>query len=345
MKRILLVTSLLAFAACSSPSSGGTGALTDAAGTKDASESVDVAGADAKADTAKTPDGADKDSALDDSAVEDTAATTDAAQLADATPDPDAAWDPDFSWDDPDAPATDVDLNKPVGQLYAQTSNTLYRLDAALNAFTLVGKFTFDKNSGSITDIALDQYGKLFAITNHDVFICAAGTAACKWLAALPGTGTFNGMTFVPKGTITANETLIGIGTDGSWNQIDVTGATATVTKLGSYGGSWLSSGDAFSVEGIGTYATLKTATSKTDTLAKVDPANGKILSIVGDTGVNQLFGLAWWNGVFYGVSNDGNIYTLDTTTGAATKVTGISTPTGVKWWGAGVSTRANGGT
>lgn len=338
MKRFILVSTLLVFAACSSTSTGGTGALTDTGTGKDVTVS-DAEGDAATTDAADDTAGTDATADTPDAQVEDTAAMTDAAEQ------PDSTWDPDFSWDDPDALPTDVDLTKPVGQLYTQTSNTLYRLETNALAFTLVGKFTFDKNSGSVTDIALDQYGKLFAITNHDVFICAAGTAACKWLAALPGTGTFNGMTFVPKGTISADETLIGIGTDGSWNQIDVTGTTAKVTKLGSYGGSWLSSGDAFSVEGIGTYATLKTATSKTDTLAKVDPANGKILSIVGDTGVNQLFGLAWWNGVFYGVSNDGNIYTLDTQTGAATKVTGISTPTGVKWWGAGVSTRANGGT
>ena len=256
------------------------------------------------------------------------------------TPLPDIVWD---ELPDPDATA-DVDLSKPVGQLYAHTSNTLYRLNVAATAFELIGKFTFDKNSGSVTDIALDMVGKLYAVTNHDLFVCVTASAACTWIAALPGTGTFNGLTFIPKGTLDpAKETLIGIGTDGSWNRIDVTGTSAKITKLGEYGGGWLSSGDAFSVETIGTYATLK-GVSKTDSLAKIDPKTGAILAIVGETGVDQLFGLAWWNGVFYGVSNDGNIYTLDTTTGVATKVAGVTVPQGVKWWGAGVSTRAAGG-
>lgn len=322
----LAVLVALCLAACSSPAAGGGGLFFDA-GKTDADSTLG--------------DGVAKDGAADGDAADATGAT----DAADLTDEPDIAL-PDIAWDDTSDldGGLDIDFTKPVGQLYAQTSDTLYRLDPIAAAFTLVGKFTFDKSGASVTDIALDMSGKLYAITDHDVFNCVASTAACTWLAALPGTGTFNGLTFVPKGTISATaETLIGIGTDGSWNQITVVGTSATVTKLGSYGGGWLSSGDAFSVEGIGTYATLK-GVSKTDSLAKVDPTNGKILSIVGETGVNQLFGLAWWNGVFYGVSNDGNIYTLDTTTGKASVVTGISTPKGVKWWGAGVSTRANGG-
>ena len=318
-------------AACSSVATGGGGAALDAGKVNDSSTL-----GDAKAD------GSSADSATDD--VPDSADVADAATDLDVQQ-PDVTI-PDMIWDDvpSDDVALDIDFTKPVGQLYAQTSDSLYALDAAAKAFTLVGKFTFDKSGASVTDIALDMFGKLYAVTNHDLFLCVTSTAACKWIAALPGTGTFNGLTFVPKGTISATtETLIGIGTDGSWNQIDVLGSSATITKLGTYGGGWLSSGDAFSVEGIGTYATLK-GVSKTDSLAKIDPKTGAILSIVGETGVNQLFGLAWWNGVFYGVSNDGNIYTLDTTTGAATKVTGITVPKGVKWWGAGVSTRANGG-
>ncbi len=328
----LAVVLLFAFAACSSTSSAGTAGPTDAVQGTDASSLGDAqTDATSPADTAAT----DATTAVD---VVDTVETPDIAAS-------DIEF-PDMQWDElPDPDATvDIDYTKPVGQLYAQTSNTLYRLDVAANAFTLVAKFTFNKNSGSVTDIALDMSGKLYAITNHDIFTCVTASAACTWLAALPGTGTFNGMTFVPKGTISpVTETLIGIGTDGSWNQIDVLGASATVKKLGEYGGGWLSSGDAFSVEGIGTYATLK-GVSKTDSLAKIDPTTGKIISIVGETGVDQLFGLAWWNGVFYGVSNDGNIYTLDTMTGKATIVAGITVPKGVKWWGAGVSTRANGG-
>ncbi len=286
----------------------------------------------------------------------DTAQPDVAADIADVQAPPDIAPDDvsteDVDWSDLLDPATDAvsgDVIKvptgPVGQLYAQTKDTLYRLDLQAGQFSLVAKFTFDKNGGLVTDIALDASGKLYSITDHDVFICEAATAACKWVTKLPGTGTFNGLSFVPKGTIDPGETLIGIGTDGSWNKIDFTGAAAKVTKLGDYGGTWLSSGDAFSVEGIGTYATLKKSTGGNDSLAQIDPKNGKIIQVIGDTGVKQLFGFAWWSGVFYGFSNDGNVYTLDVGTGKATIVKGITVPKGAQWWGAGVSTRANGTT
>jgi hypothetical protein len=46
---------------------------------------------------------------------------------------------------------------------------------------------------------------------------------------------------------------------------------------------------------------------------------------------------------VFYGFSSDGNVYVLDVVTGKASVVSGIQAPKGIKWWGAGVSTRAAG--
>ena len=229
----------------------------------------------------------------------------------------------------------------PVGQLYAESPDELYRLDLATKSFAKVGKFTFNKNPGEVTDIALDQDGSLYAITNDDLFTCTVQGAKCTWLAALPS--IFNGLTFVPKGTVSPTEDiLIGISQDGAWTQITFAGSKVTLKKLGGYADPWLSSGDAFSVEGIGTYATLK-GKGSSDSLASIDPKTGKILKVIGETGAKGLYGLAWWSGVFYAFSSDSNVYTLDIATGKASVVKGIQAPAGVKWWGAGVSTRANG--
>jgi hypothetical protein len=229
----------------------------------------------------------------------------------------------------------------PVGNLYAHTSTTLYRLQLATSSFAKVGTFSFNKNDGYVTDIAVDRNGVLFALTFDDVFQCNVETAACLWLASLPG--SFNGMTFVPEGTVLPDqEALIGIAESGTWTHVQVVGGKATLKALGSYGGGWLSSGDAFSVVGVGTYATLK-GKGSSDSLALVDPKNGKIIKVIGETGASSLFGLAWWQNVFYAFSSSGKVYTLDTTTGKATQVQGISVPSGAAWWGAGVSTRAAG--
>ncbi|MSP90596.1 MAG: hypothetical protein EXR79_02135 [Myxococcales bacterium] len=243
---------------------------------------------------------------------------------------------------DVEAPPLDGGAAGPVGHLYAHTADALFRLDLATKAIVEVGKFTFDKSKGLVTDIAVDAGGKLYAVTHTDVFVCGIANAKCAWIADLPS--PFNGLTFVPKGTVDPGaDVLVGIGETGSWNHIQIAGGKTTIKKLGNYPAGWLSSGDAFSVDGIGTYATLK-GKSPTDTLVRVNPKTGAIDQFVGETGVDNLFGLAWWQGVFYAFSSAGMVYTLDVQTGKATPVQGIAVPKGVKWWGAGVSTRANGG-
>ncbi len=321
-------------AACSSSDTNNGGPVYyDVAGEPDASG--EVSGGDASKADGTTAD------AGQDSTLNDTSTAQDS--VADSSPVDDVDWSELLDPEDSGATSdTGVEPTGPVGQLYAHTATELYRLDLADKKFTLVGIFTFDKNKDDITDMALDQGGAMYVCGHKDLFQCDVNTAKCKWLVALGQ--EFNGMTFVPKGTVSATEeTLIGIAQSGDWTKITISGGKVTLKILGSYGGSWLSSGDAFSVEGIGTYATLKKTTSTTDTLASIDPKTGKILKIIGDCGVAKLFGFAWWSGVFYGFAADGNVYTLDVNTGKATLVAGIATPKGAKWWGAGVSTRAAG--
>ena len=230
----------------------------------------------------------------------------------------------------------------PVGKLYAHTSTELYQLDLATKAIVKKGEFKFNKNKDKITDIALDKFGKLYAIGFDHVFTCDTQNAKCIWLAKLPD--SFNGMTFVPEGVVTpGKDALIGISSQGEWTHIRLDGGAVTLKKLGQYGGGWLSSGDAFSVVGVGTFATLK-GKGDTDSLAEIDPATGKIVKIIGETGAKGLFGLAWWAGKFYAFSKTGQVYTLNLKTGKATEETTLKAPSGVSWWGAGVSTRANGG-
>ena len=127
----------------------------------------------------------------------------------------------DGFFDDPDAGAVDAGSPAPLGlgTLYAHTSSVLYKLDAS--GFVKVGAFQFDSHPGSMTDIALDMDGVLWGVTFNDLFTCDKATAQCNWLAGLPG--SFNGLTFVPKGTVDPSvETLIGVGTDGSWNAIEI---------------------------------------------------------------------------------------------------------------------------
>lgn len=319
---------------CTVPVDGGAGAdASDVASGQDAQLLEDAAGPGLDAMT-PAPDAGSPDSGV-----------TDAGSDAGVEPTPDAepvAEDTGI-FGPPDIEDPDTFLSKPVGNLYAHDKDTLYVLNVPQAAFLKVGKFSFDKNEGLVTDIALNKWGALFAVTFTDLFQCNREDAKCVWLAKLPQ--EFNGLSFIPEGLIDPQaEVLVGIAEKGTWYRIIFSGGKVTLKSIGSYGGDWLSSGDVFSVVGIGTYATLKKSSGGDNYLVEIVPSTGKIKKVIGKTGAAKgLFGLAWWAGVFYAVSSDGNIYVLDVKTGDAQVVSGISVPKGVKWWGAGVSTRADG--
>ena len=340
---ILLATSFLACSAiaCSSPTDGGQAVAVDGAYSfadgQDGGAKGD-AGTGAGAD-AGTEAGAAADAVADTGTDAGTPVdAVDAVDVEDAPDEFDNGLDPP----DVDAGAVDVGpkdagtLPKGLGTLYAHTSGTLYRLDPA--GFAKVADFKFDKNSGEMTDIALDKNGGMYGVTFNDLFKCDTATAKCQWLAGLPT--SFNGLTFVPAGTVKPNdEALIGVGNDGSWNLLDVVGTKASVKNLGYYGGGLTSSGDAFSVEGVGTFATVKAGFSGDDSLASINPKTGAA-TVIGNTGVSNLWGFAWYDGTFYGFSSDGSVYSLDVKTAAATSAK-FPVPGNASWWGAGVSTRA----
>ncbi|MCO4762180.1 MAG: hypothetical protein KC502_11790 [Myxococcales bacterium] len=226
-----------------------------------------------------------------------------------------------------------------AGTMYAHTSSTLYRLELKTKSFVLVGKFTFDKSGSSVTDIALDRGSSLYAVTFGDLFVCKTTNAKCTWLMKLPT--SFNGLTFVHKGTIYKEEdALIGVANDGGWYHVDYKANPPKLKKLGSYGTGYTSSGDAFSVLGVGTFATVKKSGVSGDALVQVDPKTGKVLKNFGAIGASSLYGFAWWDGVFYGFASNGSVWDVDIKTGKGKKLTGFTIPK-VSWWGAGVSTEA----
>lgn len=224
-----------------------------------------------------------------------------------------------------------------AGTLYAHSSSTLYKLELKSKAFSIVGKFTFNKSGGSVTDIALDRGSTLYAVTFSNLFVCKSDTAKCTWLMQLPT--SFNGLTFVHKGTIYPNhDALIGIANDGGWWHVDY--QQNKLKKLGSYGSGYTSSGDAFSVLGVGTFATVKKSGKAGDHLVRVNPKTGKVLQDYGAISASNLWGFAWADGVFYGFGSNGQVWDVNVKTGKGKPLTGFSIPK-VSWWGAGVSTEA----
>ena len=226
--------------------------------------------------------------------------------------------------------------------VYAHTSDELYlfgvkgQLDVVL-----VGAFDFpaDASDARMTDIAIDRYGVMWGIGFSDVFVIQPATAECWRMAALPR--EFNGLTLVPKGVLGTNaDALVGVDLEGGWWRLELVwaGDVAHVetTLLGSYGGDWLSSGDAFSIEGVGTFASADTSGADADSLVVVDPATGQVTSVVAAlAGYTQVWGLAGWSGRAYAFDASGDVLVLDLSDGKVI----AKKKTGKAWWGAGVRT------
>ena len=234
---------------------------------------------------------------------------------------------------DPDSPGIVL-----TNYVYAQTSSKLFTMHMKTYAINEIGNFKKDNGGAlsSITDIAIDRFGVLYAITFNTFYICHPQTAKCTTITNLPS--SFNGLTLVPKGLLDPNkDVIVGIDTGGGWHKVELTLPTATLTKLGSYGPGYSSSGDAFSIEEVGTFAAVNKSGQTNDYLVEVDPTTGAVLSEVGPiTGYNSVFGLAASASSAFAFNSSGHILEIDLSDGSTT----VIKTTSHSWWGAGVTTR-----
>jgi hypothetical protein len=232
------------------------------------------------------------------------------------------------------------DAGAKVGEVYAHSADTLYKLEPYSKVTTVIGPFR--GCAGQVIDIALDKNGQMYGTTFSSLEKIDKATAQCVTVAqgAYP-----NSLTFVPVGTLDANaEALVGFEGD-QYVRIDTTsGQKTTVGSLNpnATGKTYVSSGDVVSIIGDKTYLTVKvTPSMNADALIEVDPKTGKALKLIGSTGQQDIFGLAYWAGTAYGFTNSGLIFALDLTTGQSTNIPIPGAPPGLSFWGAGVTTAA----
>jgi hypothetical protein len=229
-----------------------------------------------------------------------------------------------------------------TASVYAHTASELYRMDVKTFVIERVRPFGWPQGVGGtqqMTDIAIDRYGVLYAISFDNLHICHPETAVCVYLGALPE--QFNGMTLVPGPVFgSATDVLIGISNDGGWYRLDTT-TVVQATRLGAYG-SYCSSGDAFSAEGIGTFATVKRGTYPCssladDVLVEVDPRSGRVLrEVVTLSGLSSVWGLAGWRDQVYAYDASGAVAFIDLDD---VLVRTVHADSGHAWWGAGTRT------
>jgi hypothetical protein len=198
---------------------------------------------------------------------------------------------------------------------YANSTDTLYRINGDTDAFTTVGAFGGDCAGLVIGDIAIDHTGAMYAVSiggTPGLFAVDDTTATCTHVGNLGGP-TCNGLTFGADPNDTSSD-LLYAGCATSLYTIDV--ATGAATQVGAFGNGLSSSGDILSVRGFGTFATL-TSGSGNDVLAAVDPATGQATVVGTDIGYAQVWGLGYANGALLGFTGADQLLSIDDTTGA----------------------------
>ena len=234
------------------------------------------------------------------------------------------------------------DGSKPVlalpNHVYAHTSGTLFKMDVKNYALSTIGPFGWPADGGGhqMTDIAIDSYGILYGVTFDRLYVCDADTAACTYLGTLPN--SFNGLTMVPPGVLDPGiDVLVGISTSGSWYRLDLDGDTVVATILGSYGGGFSSSGDAYVIEGIGAFAAVNKSGESSDYIVAVDAVDGDVVDEIGPiSGYSSVFGLAGWSTRAFAFDSSGDILSIDIETAEVQVI--VTSPN--SWWGAGISTK-----
>jgi hypothetical protein len=248
-----------------------------------------------------------------------------------------------------------------TGQVYANTTDTLYLYEPFSRKLTVIGKFSCLQPGEAVIDIALDRTNEMYATTFGRFLHVVPTTAACTEVGTAPADMNYpNSLSFVPVGTVSASvETLVGYasptGVDGE-NYVSIDVATGKMTSVGNLNGSgpidgqwWASSGDLISLlrDGNKTYLTVHpqgdAGLTATDSLAEIDPTTGLLKRIIGDTKQAHIYGLGYWAGKAYGFSDDGRATEIDVNTGVGTVLLTLDDDAGapMPWYGAGVTTNA----
>lgn len=198
----------------------------------------------------------------------------------------------------------------PLRTVFVESQNYLYVVDPAPDgADTLVGLIeTAEGHKPSVTDIAWDTVNKqLLAVSFERLYRLNPSTAKAYPIGAGLGLDNVNALAFDATGQLFA-ATI-----DGRFLQVEP--STGQVTRIGSYGNSFGSSGDlAFRSDGS-LFATVFSPGRSSDILVQVDPATG-VATEIGEIGYADVFGLFFVEDHLYGVTAGSDLISINTETG-----------------------------
>ncbi|MBX3271810.1 MAG: hypothetical protein KF729_16200 [Sandaracinaceae bacterium] len=261
---------------------------------------------------------------------------------------PDAGWDANLPQPRDAGPPQDAGPRLDDVLIYAHSRDTLYTFSPYTNTVSEIGVFRHADGTpaGFMLDLAVDAAGAVFTSGDETLFAVDPLTAVVTVVGDFDlATERLFALSFLtPSESPDGTEMLVGATNEGVVYAVDR--VTARTRRLGTYPEGWLSSGDIVSIDGLGTFATLRRSDYPGDVLARILFARdgSSTVTVVGPVrsgaeDFRQLFGLGYWGRDVFGFDNMGRLLRLDRATGATEVVT---TATGAtQFWGAGVTTQA----
>ena len=241
-------------------------------------------------------------------------------------------WDPEPT--DPEWPGR----GRP-DTIYAHTAGELYALDIKSDRLVPVAPFIFEDVSEeeAITDIAINRAGILWAVSFTRIYICHPQEGTCRVQGLLPDQ-VFNGLTFIPGALLDEPlDQLVGITQNGTWYNLTSTEPDAPfeARDIGRYSLRDTSSGDAFSIEDVGTFASVKRSGEPHNLIMLINPTSILLSDdLLFLQGYSSIYGLAGWRGALYAFDETGAVIQVNLNDLSYR----VIDDQGIPWWGAGVS-------
>jgi len=198
--------------------------------------------------------------------------------------------------------------------MYLHTSNLLYSWDENGNIDTVGQFYMTDDYAPSITDLAIDLSGNMFAVSSNGLYRVDPNDARLEFICEMDE--YLVGLTFLADGRLlAAGESIL-------WVDPNTCSRAVFVDS-----GSYETSGDIVGLPDGNLYWTVVGG----DDLVRFDSITGET-EFVGEIGSTNLWGVGYFNGVLYGFSSTGTIVHIDPDTA---NVIHEEETSGQYWWGA----------
>jgi hypothetical protein len=208
--------------------------------------------------------------------------------------------------------SAELDASPRKTEMFAGGESDLWSIDPLTLAATLIGDFTgfVEPAPFRCGGIALDASGTLYAISvgpPSRLYVVNKATAALSNPILLGNTDQTWGSTIVPAGMLGATEKLVIAGPAGDLRAIDL--SNGDTSAVGVFGDGWRVSGDLAWVDGVGLMGSIDNLGN--DQLARISLSDGGV-TIVGDTGRSDVYGLTSIGGRVWGLTGSNDIFEMD---------------------------------